>query len=608
MMRRRQHGAVLIAMLAVLIMGAAWWMVTAVNRPLNRTAEERVHNARILQEAKTALIGHVAYQLTAPAGENNPGRLPCPEAAASIGGANEGIASGNCTLPAVGRLPWRTLGLDKWRDAAGEPLWYVVSPAWALSNATVPALTTFINSNSTGMLTLDGTADVVALIIAPGRPLAVQASANCLARVQRRTTPGPLIDWRDYLECQNGDLPADTGFTASGPDGSFNDQVLALTGAELLPFIEAAVASRVERQFGPQMRTAYSGGLWPATPALPFAAQFSNPTVAPGNQFRGALAQTQGLLPANYAGTCVCLPLGTPAPCTCTQTACPADTRCDQTFVTWSNTSTVTRIAGANLHSASCAVAGTPSTLTCTINVWTDLLTFLVGGNWMTFDLRAVANNAGMTFRTINNPTSGIAPAIGGIDTTFVNNPFGYQIVAPVTAPAMATAAQLNANGSATININARVPAFGGTPLAALGGVTCAVLGIPVCYQHVVTLPMALFTDHPVVDANNASFNWFYRNGWHLVSSYAVAPEIAPSGARVCAPNCFTVNFRNPTTGHRGLIAIGGRAFGAQARPPVLLSDLLDDTNNNNDAVFAARVPTLMINRTFNDHIAVVDP
>ena len=611
--RMRERGMVLLTMLVILIMGAAWWTVTAINTPINRTAQERVHNARILQEAKTALIGHVAYQLTAPTGENNPGRMPCPEAPGNIGTANEGIAAGNCTLPAVGRLPWRSLGLDKWRDAAGEPLWYVVSPGWALSNATVPALTTFINSNTTGNLTLDTTADVVALIIAPGRPLQVLASANCSARLQQRTTPGPAIDFRDYLECQNANFPADTAFTNTGPAGSFNDQVLSLTGAELLPAIEAAIASRLERQFGPQLRTAYSGGLWPITPALPFAASFNNPTTAPGDQFKGAFGVTQGLLPANYGGTCSC----SPAPCFCTQAACPAtpDSRCDQSFVTWSNTSTITRVAGANLHaSSSCVPAGTPSTLTCTIYTWTDLINWLLGNTSMTFDLRAIANNGGMSLRTINDPASGVAPAIGGIDTTFANNPFGYQIVTPAvaSAPAMTTPAMINTDGTAAINIRARVPAGGGAGLGAgLLGVTCTILGVAVCSRHTVTVPMALFSDHPVVDPNNATFNWFYRNNWHQVSAYAVAPDVAPNAAapRACGANCFTVNFRNPNAGHRGIIAIGGRAFTWQQRPALALADLFEDTNTGAaDLTFATRVPGLMINRSFNDRIAVIDP
>jgi hypothetical protein len=142
---RPQRGAALLAMLAVLVMGASWWLVTALNTPVNRTALHRSHNAEVLQQAKQALIGWAALQAIKDT-EENPGRLPCPEAAANIGNPSfEGTASGNCTLPAVGRLPWRTLGLDKLQDADGEPLWYVVSDGWALRSS---AAIMGINSNT----------------------------------------------------------------------------------------------------------------------------------------------------------------------------------------------------------------------------------------------------------------------------------------------------------------------------------------------------------------------------------------------------------------------------------------------------------------------------
>ena len=122
-------------------------------------------------------------------GENNPGAFLCPEAAANIGTGNEGLAQSNCTLPAIGRLPWKTIGIEKLQDASGEPLWYVVANGWAKPSS---AANTIINSNCTdsvsamtcwsGQLTVDGNANAaVALIIAPGQALNVQASTGCTA-------------------------------------------------------------------------------------------------------------------------------------------------------------------------------------------------------------------------------------------------------------------------------------------------------------------------------------------------------------------------------------------------------------------------------------------
>jgi len=111
-----------------------------------------------------------------------------------------------------------------------------------------------------------------------------------------------------------------------------------------------------------------------------------------------------------------------------------------------------------------------------------------------------------------------------------------------------------------------------------------------------------------VVDPTDATYNWFFRNNWHQGSYYAVAPDIAPSGPRACGANCLTVNFRNPSVGQRGLIAIAGRSLAGQARPPVTVTDWLESTNNDGDLVFAVRIPALMINRSFNDRIVVIDP
>ena len=107
-MKLRQDGIALIGLLVLLTLGASWWLVSALSTPVNRTALDRAHNAKAISQAKAALIGYVAHQ-AAISGENDPGSIPCPEAAGNIGTANEGIAAGNCTLPAVCRLPWRTL-------------------------------------------------------------------------------------------------------------------------------------------------------------------------------------------------------------------------------------------------------------------------------------------------------------------------------------------------------------------------------------------------------------------------------------------------------------------------------------------------------------------
>ena len=240
--RRLQRGAALLVLLAVLVLGASWFMVSRTSALSAGifTASNRNHNALVLSQAKQALIGYVAMN-AAQSGEKNPGRFPCPEGAALVGTSAEGISAPYVgppnapTCATVGRLPWRTLGLDKLVDSSAEPLWYVVSPAWQLVTS---ATTLTINSNTIGQLNVDAQPNAaVALIIAPGAAMNVLASAGCTARNQARSAPSPTIDARDYIECFN---TGTSTFTTTGPTTSFNDQVVRITVADVMPAIEAA--------------------------------------------------------------------------------------------------------------------------------------------------------------------------------------------------------------------------------------------------------------------------------------------------------------------------------------------------------------------------------
>ena len=54
---KKQRGAALMAMLAVIVLGASWWLVSALSTPVNRASLEADHNARVLSQAKSALLG-----------------------------------------------------------------------------------------------------------------------------------------------------------------------------------------------------------------------------------------------------------------------------------------------------------------------------------------------------------------------------------------------------------------------------------------------------------------------------------------------------------------------------------------------------------------------
>ncbi len=580
---KRQDGMALIALVAVIALGASWWVVSALSTPVNRLALEREHNAKVLAEAKAALIGWVAMTASTDA---SPGRLPCPETPAQIGTAQEGIAAPTAGFPncsaapgtVVGRLPWKTLGIEQLRDAAGEPLWYVVTTgtSWALQNS---AAMTTINSNTTGQLNVDGVANAaVALIIAPGRPIAVTASANCAARNQARVTPAPGINVRDYLECQNA---AGAVFVTSGALGSFNDQVLAVTTDDVLPVIEAVVADRFARNVAPLLRSAYSNSdgtnaNWPAAPRLPFAAAFPSPL-----SYKGVAARTQGMLPFTYGTN------GAGGSCN------PADARCDPTFVAWRTGGPAPSITASSLVAGSQSCNATATTITCSFRS-----TFFVLSPATTqYTITHTANNVGLSLRTFNT-----AVALGNTQPGWV--PAGTALAA---------------NGSATITVTGTTVDAAGVPGGLIGGLLegllCGLgglLGLLLdCANHSVTVPIGILVDHPLILDNAANpQRWFVRNGWHEVAYYALAPTMAPGAAGGCTSNvdCLRVTYHANDFRQRGLIAIAGRSLNGQPRPPTTAADLLEGLNADVDATtFALRSPPLVINRQFNDRIGVID-
>ena len=210
------RGAALLAFMLTLIAGAAWFLLSDLNR--HRAAQARQIDSRLaLHQAKQALLDYAMnYPELRANPDKGPGFLPCPDQ------NNDGRPESNCaasTGTTLGRLPFSILGLDDPRDSSGERLWYALSPQFrnVQSNHTV------INSETPGQLSVDGIDDVVAVVLAPGAPVAEQ---------YRR--PGNAA--ADYLE----------GVNASIADGRFsteagNDQLAVISRAQLMAAVERRV-------------------------------------------------------------------------------------------------------------------------------------------------------------------------------------------------------------------------------------------------------------------------------------------------------------------------------------------------------------------------------
>lgn len=556
----------MLILMALLAMGGTYLLVSALGTASSRTATERDTSARALGDARSALLGWVAKQALESA-ESNPGRLPCPEslADAGTGTASEGTAASFCTLPAAGRLPWKTLGLPRLVDSAGEPLWYVVGANWANYSAIASLV---INSDTPGQLSVDGTANAaVALIIAPGAALSVPASANCTARTQTRQALPP--DLRDYLECQNASSPADTTFATNGPSGSFNDQIVQIRTNDVMPVIEAAIAKRIERDVAPVLKGVYAGAEWglsAANTVMPYAAPFADPGTS---AYQGVGGQTQGLLPVSYYRT---------SPIPGCPTA-PVDPRCTTTAIAWGAVGAAQTGGSATLW-APPSCSGSSSFGSC--NGWYQ------NGD-ISIALSDPALNMASALRTFN--TADHTVTVFGWRYTY-NGFCGCWLTTPISATSTAVSRSFNSDGSVSFIASVALPFISSSDWG--------------YFQIDAARPV--FSDHAVLDSANATTGWFVRNEWHKFVYYAIAPSQAASGAapRNCQDvggNCLTVT-NLAGANKRAVLVLGGRSLANAARPNANLTDYLENAENRNgDTTFTQD----KVGPATNDRIVVLD-
>jgi len=578
----RERGLALLALLAAVALASTWMLVSRLHAESGALeAARRQRNAEVLARAKQALVAYVAAQAS-KAGKDRPGALPCPEAPGYFDNpGQEGQAAGACTLPAVGRFPWRTLGLDKLVDASGEPLWYAVAAGWAGAN-------TVINSNcasptsgmacASGRLTVDGlTDDVIALLIAPGPAIRVSASPGCSAWVQTRPATAPP-DLRNWLECENATLPPDPTFVTSGPAGSFNDQLVRITTADLLPALEAAIAHRIEREIVPALRDVYvapNWGLAGGDRVYPYAAPFANPSTS---TFTGLAGTTQGLLPLSFMeshpGSGVACNPATDGP------------RCNPTLVRWTDSApSISHSGGGSLAPLGCGYSGPTLQGWC----WGTYT-----GHPATLRLSGRQSNGAMSLRQLNSAAVGSATFIDL--TTFQSS-----------SASVPPSVGLEADGTFTVSVTVTPPA----PAGAAG------------VFYFLQVPGNATSDHSLLDARASgclpnppgcpATSWFVRNRWHELVYYAVAPgytAAAPS-PRGCTTGktCLTVANVGPAGAQRAILILAGRSINGASRPSATLADYLEFGNASGaferQPVSTWRDPALK--KPFNDRIVVIE-
>ena len=249
---RACRGAALLIMLLVLTLAFGTTLIISLNEIPPEIAQ-RNRTLAALTEAKQALITWSVLQGDLqPATEvvggvpqptyYRPGNLPCPDGN-HFGDSNTGYASGSCSAggnTSIGRLPWKSLGVERLRDANGESLWYAVSDSFRTAN---DLNNKAINSDTKGSLLLygtDGTSlttppgeELAAIIFAPGLPLEGQ---------DRSALPDAASSYLEAFAGKNNASAAGPFVMGPAKDSIgnlvINDLVIGITARELISAME----------------------------------------------------------------------------------------------------------------------------------------------------------------------------------------------------------------------------------------------------------------------------------------------------------------------------------------------------------------------------------
>lgn len=247
-----EQGLALLTLLVAVALGAALALIAMAN-PRSSDLKRDEATTAAMAKAKEALIAYAAtYQDTHPG--QVPGYLPCPDSGTSgIGG--EGAAEGTCgaaNVTVIGRLPWKTLGIEPPRDGSGECLWYAVSGTFKNNPKT-----DVMNWDTLGQIEVYGPDGIT--LLAGSQPesraaAVIFAPGVALGQDRQDDNPGTALTpvcSEDYAAIHflepvgainNATPNAAAGAVTKVIDGdrsdSFNDRLLVIAPAEIFAAVE----------------------------------------------------------------------------------------------------------------------------------------------------------------------------------------------------------------------------------------------------------------------------------------------------------------------------------------------------------------------------------
>ncbi len=553
--KRRQQGVVLLTLMLVIMAAGSFVLLKALNVAASNSGYDESATRSALMQAKLALIG---YSVNDPAANLGPGRLPCPDF------SGDGAAVGSCSLgganPTTGRFPYATIGNGRITDSTGADLWYAVADSHRYF------LTTPINSDTgdtTDDLSVDGEDDILAVIIAPGPPLAGQS----------RSTSAGLAD---FLEGDNASL-GDSTFTRTS-ESPFNDKIITLTRGELMAAVEQRVLGEVNRHLA-EYFAAYGGYPWASAIADPATKTLFDETISLRDGHL-AVHQNGDVFPSAFS-------LDWNVPSDGTLSVGPEP---NEICIRWNECTDPDPDIDFDF-------TGNTITFTSGLCTWIDAETFNCQGTEAVS--ATVAGGAALirTF-TVNLTITGMTPTVTAPTA-----------LAPRIRGAVFSG-RLPPGSSGTIGVS---DLLSGVPRGVSRTLTLSAGdSVTVSFQNVRFL-LGDDRDVVVTEASSPAAlpRWFTANQWHHYIHYAYAlPEsLGGSGTCVAGSSCLTLEVaRNGTTTAndrvRGLVVIAGRQLTGLPRGG-LMSDyfeLENDQATTPNEVFSMRP----VSGTFSDRVSVL--
>ena len=195
-LRRNQRGVLLIALVALLVVGGLYFFISNLSPELMQ-ARRQQQTSEALTQAREALIGYAVRFRETQQAQTPPqtvvyGYLPLPDLGntrnQNVGCTEEGCDAANfagnaVNVTVIGRFPWRTLGTGPLRDSDGECLWYAISGSHQriqrsspMNWDTLSQLDVVVANSTAAMVSAVTSAHdrPIAVIFSPGPPLAGQ--------------------------------------------------------------------------------------------------------------------------------------------------------------------------------------------------------------------------------------------------------------------------------------------------------------------------------------------------------------------------------------------------------------------------------------------------